>query len=95
MIQRGKNGIQKRMLKKCSYQDCDEGMVRALFGTASECAQCDGLGLVDAETGDALPKREIIRQLLFRLKEEQRKHREYSEGVRKQLERLRDYERSR
>ncbi|AMO58133.1 hypothetical protein GZ77_20580 [Endozoicomonas montiporae] len=93
MIQRGKDGIQKRLLKKCSYQDCDEGMVRAMLGTVSECAQCDGLGLVDAETGEALPKREIIRQLLIRLREEKRKFKEYSEGVRKQLQRLNDYER--
>ena len=93
MIQRGKDGIQKRLLKKCSYQDCNDGMVRALFGTISECAQCDGLGLVDAETGEPLPKQEIIRQLLLRLKEEKQRFREYSEGVQKQLERLRDYER--
>lgn len=95
MIQRGKDGIQKRLLKKCSYQDCDEGMVKAMFGTDSECAQCDGLGLVDAETDKPLPKHEIIRQLLLRLKEEKQKFREYSEGVRKRLERLNDYERRR
>lgn len=95
MIQRGKDGIQKRLLKKCGYQDCDEGVVKALFGTVSECAQCDGLGLVDAETGDALPHMEIIRQLLLRLREEKQKFREYSAGVQKQLQRLNDYERGR
>ena len=63
------HGIQKRPLVKCPYQDCDKGLVKGLFNSLAECHQCNGLGLVDAETGEALPEREVIRQLVVRLTE--------------------------
>ncbi|WP_330926309.1 hypothetical protein [Candidatus Sororendozoicomonas aggregata] len=61
------HGIEKRELVKCPYQDCDKGLVEAMFGSRAECHQCDGFGFVDKETGEALPEREIIRQLVIRL----------------------------
>lgn len=95
MIQRGRDGIQKRLLKKCAYQDCSDGLVTGMFGSRSECAQCNGLGLVDAQTGEALPEREIIQQLQLRF-EEQKKHiRELQRSNSYLQQRLEGYERSR
>ena len=54
-----------------------------MFGSRSECATCNGSGLVDAETGEALSDREIIRQLLMRFEEQ--KHRIY------ELQQYQDY----
>ena len=96
MIQRGKDGaISRRPLKECEYSDCDQGLVISMFGNAYDCTTCNGFGYVDAETGEALPDREIIRQQAIQLRLERQRFSEYSEGVQKQLERLRDYERSR
>lgn len=64
-----------------------------MFGSRSECATCNGSGLVDAETGEALPDREIIRQLLMRF-EEQKQRICHLEENRQWLERrLERYER--
>ena len=82
MIQRGKDrGIQKRTLKQCEYQDCHQGMVKTLLGGLYECNSCNGLGLVDKETGEALPEREVIRQLLLRLKAQRAHIRELAQLV--------------
>ena len=66
-------GLDARNLINC--QVCDNGIVRGIFFTG-ECDSCNGLGSVDAETGDALPDREVIKHLQARLIElEQRNKR--------------------
>lgn len=80
---------------KCTYHDCDDGMVKGLFGSRSECATCNGSGLLDAETGEALPDREIVRQLLMRYSEQKliiHEMQSYQKELQKQLRR---YERGR
>lgn len=73
MIERGKSHrIQKRLLKKCNSPFCDQGQVKGICGSFNTCVQCEGAGLVDAETGKALPANEIIRQLMIKLIEEKR-----------------------
>ena len=64
---RGKQ-LEKRALIKCPIPECNEGLYQGMF-SAAECHNCNGLGMVDDQTGEALPEREVIRQLQIRLKE--------------------------
>ncbi|WP_163371059.1 hypothetical protein [Endozoicomonas acroporae] len=87
--------FKKRMLKKCHYMDCQGGSVVGMMGSLSDCATCNGLGLVDADTGEALPERDVIRQLLMRFEEQRlRIHqmKQYQEELQRRLE---GYERGR
>ena len=90
-----RQSFKKRMLVKCHYMDCQNGSVVGMMGSLSDCATCNGLGLVDAETGDALPERDIIKQLLMRFEEQRLQIHElqrYQSELQKRLER---YERGR
>lgn len=66
-----------------------------MFGSRSDCATCNGSGLVDAETGEALPDREIIRQLLMRFEEQKHQLHELQQYQNYLLKRLEGYERGR
>ncbi len=88
-------GTQKRPLVKCPYRDCTDGIVKGMFGSRSDCATCNGSGLVDAETGEALPDREIIRQLLMRFEEQKHQIHELQRYQSYLLNRLEGYERGR
>ncbi len=75
--------------------DCQGGSVVGMMGSLSDCATCNGLGLVDADTGEALPERDVIRQLLMRFEEQRlRIHqmKQYQEELQRRLE---GYERGR
>ncbi|WP_299733879.1 hypothetical protein [uncultured Endozoicomonas sp.] len=89
---KGASGTEKRMLIKCPYQDCTDGMVKGMFGSRSECATCNGSGLVDAETGEPLPDQEIIRQLLIRYQEQKWQIYELKKCLTEQSARLAQYE---
>ena len=54
MIQRGQDGIQRRTLEPCPYQDCQQGVVKGMLGSLAECHQCNGLGFVDEESGGSV-----------------------------------------
>ena len=86
---------QKRLLMKCPYADCTDGIVKGMFGSRSDCATCNGLGLVDAETGEALPEREIIRQLLMRFEWQRLQIHELQRYQSELQKRLEMYERGR
>ncbi|WP_163370955.1 hypothetical protein [Endozoicomonas acroporae] len=88
-------GTQKRPLLKCPYRDCTDGIVKGMFGSRSECATCNGSGLVDADSGEALPDREIIRQLLMRFEEQRLKIQQLEESRQWLENRLSRYERGR
>ncbi len=66
-----------------------------MFGSRSECATCNGSGLVDADSGEALPDREIIRQLLMRFEEQRLKIQQLEESRQWLENRLSRYERGR
>ncbi len=90
-----RQSFKKRMLQKCPYADCNNGSVVGMFGSLADCATCNGLGLVDADTGEALPERDVIRQLLMRFEEQKLRIHEmqrYQVELQKQLDR---YERGR
>lgn len=66
-----------------------------MFGSRSECATCNGSGLVDAQTGEALADREIIRQLLMRFEEQRQRIYELHQYKEELQRRLEGYERGR
>ena len=57
--------FKERLLKKCPA-NCDNGGVRS-HNNFTSCVVCEGLSLVDAETGKGFPPEEVARQLLWKL----------------------------
>ena len=87
---------QKRLLMKCPYADCTDGIVKGMFGSRSDCATCNGLpGWWTLRPGEALPEREIIRQLLMRFEWQRLQIHELQRYQSELQKRLEMYERGR
>ncbi len=67
-MKKGDDGhlFEERKLLVCPA-GCKEGSVQT-HNNFTSCVVCEGLGLVDAETGEARPAPEITRQLLWKVK---------------------------